>query len=151
MRGRRSIAFCCVLFMLMALMGAVQSAWSQEVTAAIVGTVTDPSGAPIKGAGNQNNWDPRENKNVVRFGLIKMRQSSPSLAAQATSTVVDKTKEGTKTAIDKTKQGAETVKDTSTSTAKKVGSKTKKGADTVIDKTKSGTKKAVNAVKKVIP
>src|SRR5437588_10719964 len=50
MRGRRSIAFCCVLFVLMALMGAVQSAWSQEVTAAIVGTVTDPSGAPIKGA-----------------------------------------------------------------------------------------------------
>jgi hypothetical protein len=34
----------------MALAGAVQSAWSQEVTAAIVGTVVDPSGAPIKGA-----------------------------------------------------------------------------------------------------
>src|SRR5437870_8728798 len=50
MRGRRSIAFCCVLFVLMALMGAVQSAWSQEVTAAIVGTVTDSSGAPMKDA-----------------------------------------------------------------------------------------------------
>src|SRR5436309_9303064 len=50
MRGRRSIAFCCVLFVLMALMGAVQTAWSQEVTAAIVGTVVDPSGAPIKDA-----------------------------------------------------------------------------------------------------
>src|SRR5229473_5438582 len=36
--------------MLMALMGAVQSAWSQEVTAAIVGTVTDSSGAPMKDA-----------------------------------------------------------------------------------------------------
>src|ERR1700742_1349573 len=26
------------------------NAWAQEVTAAVVGTVTDPSGAPIKGA-----------------------------------------------------------------------------------------------------
>src|ERR1700716_1102903 len=50
MRGRRSIVFYCVLFLLVALAGAVQSAWSQEVTAAIVGTVADPSGAPIKGA-----------------------------------------------------------------------------------------------------
>ena len=25
-------------------------AWGQEVTAAVVGTVTDPSGAPVKGA-----------------------------------------------------------------------------------------------------
>src|SRR6267143_3044557 len=50
MTGRRSVAFCCVLFLLMALAGAVQFAWSQEVTAAIVGTVVDPSGAPIKGA-----------------------------------------------------------------------------------------------------
>jgi hypothetical protein len=34
----------------MALAGAVQPAWGQEVTAAIVGTVTDSSAAPIKGA-----------------------------------------------------------------------------------------------------
>ncbi|HYM78478.1 MAG TPA: carboxypeptidase regulatory-like domain-containing protein [Candidatus Dormibacteraeota bacterium] len=33
-----------------ALAGALVPAWSQEVTAAIVGTVTDPSGAPIAGA-----------------------------------------------------------------------------------------------------
>jgi hypothetical protein len=50
MRGRRSIVFYCVLFLLLALAGALQSAWSQEVTAAIVGTVADPSGAPIQGA-----------------------------------------------------------------------------------------------------
>src|SRR5258708_35721042 len=50
MTGRRSVVFFYLLFLLMALVGAVQSAWSQEVTAAIVGTVTDPSGAPIKGA-----------------------------------------------------------------------------------------------------
>ena len=50
MRGRRSVAFCGVLFLSMALVGAVQPAWSQEVTAAIVGTVADASGAPIKGA-----------------------------------------------------------------------------------------------------
>src|SRR6266571_1306625 len=50
MRERRLVAFCGVLFLSMALVGAVQSAWSQEVTAAIVGTVADASGAPIKGA-----------------------------------------------------------------------------------------------------
>src|SRR5260370_8553630 len=50
MTGRRSVAVCCVLFLLMVLAGAVQSAWSQEVTAAVVGTITDPSAAPIKGA-----------------------------------------------------------------------------------------------------
>ncbi len=50
MTGRRSAVFCYLLFLSMALAGAVQSAWSQEVTAAIVGTVVDSSGAPIKGA-----------------------------------------------------------------------------------------------------
>src|SRR5947209_11375219 len=35
---------------LVGVLGLMQSAWSQEVTAAIVGTVADPSGAPIKGA-----------------------------------------------------------------------------------------------------
>src|SRR5216683_740469 len=50
MTGRRSVAVCCVLFLLMVLAGAIQSAWSQEVTAAVVGTITDPSGAPMKGA-----------------------------------------------------------------------------------------------------
>jgi hypothetical protein len=50
MTGRRSVVFCYLLFLSMALAGALQSAWGQEVTAAIVGTVTDPSGAPIKGA-----------------------------------------------------------------------------------------------------
>jgi len=49
MMGRRSVVFCYLLFLSMALAGAVQSAWGQEVTAAIVGTVTDPSGAPIDG------------------------------------------------------------------------------------------------------
>jgi carboxypeptidase family protein len=36
--------------MLVGLLCALQPAWSQEVTAAIVGSVVDPSGAPIKGA-----------------------------------------------------------------------------------------------------
>ena len=47
---RRSIAFICSLLFLVAASGAFHCAWSQEVTAAIVGTVDDPSGAPIKGA-----------------------------------------------------------------------------------------------------
>jgi Carboxypeptidase regulatory-like domain len=36
--------------LLLGLLSVLQPAWGQEVTAAIVGTVTDPSGAPIKGA-----------------------------------------------------------------------------------------------------
>jgi len=39
-----------ILFALVGLSGVLTSAWGQEVTAAIVGTVTDPSGSPIKGA-----------------------------------------------------------------------------------------------------
>ena len=39
-----------VLLGLATLAGVLTPAWSQEVTAAIVGTVTDSSGAPIKGA-----------------------------------------------------------------------------------------------------
>jgi hypothetical protein len=38
------------IVLLVGVLGVLQPAWSQEVTAAIVGTVTDPSGAPIKGA-----------------------------------------------------------------------------------------------------
>jgi len=39
-----------VLAVLAVLAAPFTPAWSQEVTASIVGTVTDPSGAPIKGA-----------------------------------------------------------------------------------------------------
>lgn len=39
-----------ILLALVALVGVATPLWSQEVTAAIVGTVTDPSGSPIKGA-----------------------------------------------------------------------------------------------------
>src|SRR5437660_803085 len=39
-----------VLLSLVGLTGLLTPAMGQEVTAAIVGTVTDPSGAPIKGA-----------------------------------------------------------------------------------------------------
>jgi len=39
-----------VLLIMVGLSGVLTSAWGQEVTAAIVGTITDSSGAPIKGA-----------------------------------------------------------------------------------------------------
>ncbi len=39
-----------VLLMLIGILGIMTPAMGQEVTAAIVGTVTDPSGAPVKGA-----------------------------------------------------------------------------------------------------
>src|SRR5580698_2304829 len=50
MTVRRSVGFCCLMFLLVAVVGAVPSAWCQDVTAAIVGTVTDPSGAAVAGA-----------------------------------------------------------------------------------------------------
>ena len=46
---KAALAMLAVLAM-MTLTGVLTSAWGQEVTAAIVGTITDPSGAPIKGA-----------------------------------------------------------------------------------------------------
>jgi len=45
---RKSMRIGVVL--LVGLLGALAPAWGQEVTASIVGTVTDASGAPIKGA-----------------------------------------------------------------------------------------------------
>ena len=47
---RKSIQFSLVLLLLIGLLGVIETAWGQEVTAAIVGTVVDPSNAPIKGA-----------------------------------------------------------------------------------------------------
>lgn len=48
---RRSLTlFSCLVVAFLAIMGTPQCAWSQEVTAAVVGTVDDPSGAPIRGA-----------------------------------------------------------------------------------------------------
>ncbi len=38
------------ILLLVGMLGTMQSAWGQEVTASIVGTVTDSSGAPVKGA-----------------------------------------------------------------------------------------------------
>jgi len=45
-----SIRICLVLLLALALTGVVQPVWAQEVTAAITGSVVDPSGAPIVGA-----------------------------------------------------------------------------------------------------
>ena len=38
------------LVLLLVLLGVMQPAWGQQVTAAITGTVVDPGGAPISGA-----------------------------------------------------------------------------------------------------
>ena len=48
MRRPMNVGF--VVLLLIGVLGVLQSAWSQEVTASIVGTVTDPSGAPLKDA-----------------------------------------------------------------------------------------------------
>jgi hypothetical protein len=47
---KRTLWSGAFLLLLAALLGLTPAAWGQEVTAAIVGTVTDPSGAPINGA-----------------------------------------------------------------------------------------------------
>jgi hypothetical protein len=47
---RQSIRVGLALLLLFGLLGALETAWGQEVTASIVGSVVDPSGAPIKGA-----------------------------------------------------------------------------------------------------
>ena len=48
---QRSISFAVVLLLFVAMLGSLAPLSAQEITAAIVGTVTDPSGAPINGAG----------------------------------------------------------------------------------------------------
>lgn len=50
MSTRRLFASGVVLCILAGFVALTQVAWSQEVTASIVGTITDPSGAPINGA-----------------------------------------------------------------------------------------------------
>src|SRR5438876_3631332 len=46
----QSMRFGLILLLLAGLFAALTPAWAQEVTAGIVGTVVDPSGAPIKDA-----------------------------------------------------------------------------------------------------
>jgi hypothetical protein len=50
MRVTKSFTLMLAIVLTLALLNAIPAAWSQEVTANIVGTITDPSGAPIKGA-----------------------------------------------------------------------------------------------------
>jgi len=47
---KKLVLAAVVLLTTSGLVGVLPSAWSQDVTAGIVGTVTDPSGAPIKDA-----------------------------------------------------------------------------------------------------
>ncbi len=47
---RRLTALGCSLLLFVAVTGTFHHAWSQEVTASITGTVTDPSGAAVPGA-----------------------------------------------------------------------------------------------------
>jgi hypothetical protein len=50
MRKQEWVRFYLAVFLLLGLVAAIQPAWSQEVTASVVGTITDPSGAPVAGA-----------------------------------------------------------------------------------------------------
>jgi Carboxypeptidase regulatory-like domain len=47
---RQSMRGGLVFLLLVGVLGVLQPAWAQEVTSGIVGTITDPSGAPIKDA-----------------------------------------------------------------------------------------------------
>ncbi len=50
MMRRSSTAFCCFLLTFLVVAATLPCAWSQEVTASITGTITDPSGAAVSGA-----------------------------------------------------------------------------------------------------
>src|SRR5258708_16638265 len=50
MKNSKSVGIALVVMMLRAVDGGANLAWGQEVTAAVTGTVTDPSGAPISAA-----------------------------------------------------------------------------------------------------
>jgi hypothetical protein len=50
MKNNKSVGIAVVLMMLLALTCGAHLAWGQEVTAAVTGRVTDPSGGPIAGA-----------------------------------------------------------------------------------------------------
>src|SRR3989442_14013785 len=47
---QRSISFAVVLLLFVAIVGSLAPLSAQEITAAIIGSVVDPSGAPISGA-----------------------------------------------------------------------------------------------------
>ncbi len=47
---RQLVRLSLCLLLLVGTIGVTTTAWSQDVTAAIVGTVTDPSGAAVTGA-----------------------------------------------------------------------------------------------------
>ncbi|MGA3091896.1 MAG: carboxypeptidase-like regulatory domain-containing protein [Terriglobales bacterium] len=50
MRTMKSVAFALSLMLALVWLNTSPLTWGQEVTAAVVGTVVDPSGAPIRGA-----------------------------------------------------------------------------------------------------
>jgi len=50
MSTRRLLSLAVLCSLSIALLVVSQVSWAQEVTATLVGTITDPSGAPIKGA-----------------------------------------------------------------------------------------------------
>ena len=50
MRKMQFVGFAAVMCALVLLLGSANSAWAQEVTATITGTVTDSSGAAVAGA-----------------------------------------------------------------------------------------------------
>jgi hypothetical protein len=81
---KRALSSGCIFLVLSALFALTMPAWGQEVTASIVGTVTDPSGAPINGAAvtatdvdRGTIWTAKTNEsgayNIVRVPVGKYR------------------------------------------------------------------------------
>ena len=77
------------LLLLVGLLGAIQPAWGQEVTAAITGTVVDPSAAPIKGATvtakdtDRGTTYTAQTNDVGVFNLLRLPVGNYSVTASA--------------------------------------------------------------------
>ena len=89
MSTRRLLSLAVFLSVLFAL-AATQVAWGQEVTGTIVGTITDPSGAPISGAtvtATDTNrgtvWTARTN-DTGSYSILRLPISSYSVKVAAT-------------------------------------------------------------------
>src|SRR5262250_87312 len=89
MRKMQCLGLGVVICALAALLAGANAAWAQEVTAAITGTVTDPSGAPLAGAtvtakdtDRGTTWPATTNSDGI-YALLRIPVGSYNLRVEA--------------------------------------------------------------------